>query len=54
MATKSFTSDTFIVSSETALKFRNIMDDKKKVRITKVKGHKYVTNKKEISKLLNL
>lgn len=54
MATKSFTSDTFIINDYNASKFRNIVDDKWKVKITKVRGHKKVRNKKEIEKLLNI
>ncbi len=54
MATKSFTDDTFIINKQNALKFRNIMNDTKKVRIIKVEGHKKVKDKNEIKKLLNL
>lgn len=54
MATKSFTSDTFVLNSQNASKFRNIMDNEKKVRITKVNGHKTVKSKKAIKDLLNL
>lgn len=54
MATKSFTSDTFIVNGQNALKFRNIMDNDEKIRIKKVNGHKKVTNRKAIKELLNL
>lgn len=54
MATKSFTSDTFIVNDQNASMFRNIMDDDKKVIITKVKGHKKVKQKDMIKKLLNI
>lgn len=38
MATKSFISDTFIVNDDNASKFRNIITDKRKVKITKVQG----------------
>ncbi len=54
MATKSFTSDTFVLNNQNALKFRNIMDDDKKIRITKVNGHKTVKSKKAIKDLLKL
>lgn len=54
MATKSFTSDTFILNNQNALKFHDIMNDDKKIRITKVKGHKVVKSKKAIKELLNL
>lgn len=54
MATKSFTSDTFVVSGQNALKFRNIMKNEKKVRITKVEGHKKVKSKSGIKELLKL
>lgn len=54
MATKSFTSDTFVLNNDNAAKFRNIMSNEKKVHITKVKGHKTVTSKKAIKELLNL
>lgn len=54
MATKSFTSDTFNINNQNALKFRNIMDNDKKVRITKVNGHKTVKTKKAIKELLKL
>lgn len=54
MATKSFTSDTFVLDNNNASKFRNIMDCKEKVRIAKVKGHKTITSKKGITELLNL
>ena len=54
MATKSFTSDTFNINNQNALKFRNIMDNDKKIRITKVNGHKTVKTKKAIKELLKL
>lgn len=54
MATKSFTSNTFVLNNQNALKFRNIMNDDKKVQITKVDGHKTVKSKKAIKELLKL
>lgn len=54
MATKSFISDTFIVNDDNASKFHNIINDKKKIKITKVQGHKKVKSKTEIGKLLNI
>lgn len=54
MATKSFTNDTFIIDSQNALKFRNIMNNDKKMKIVKVKGHKTVKSKKGIKELLKL
>ena len=53
MATKSFTSDTFVLNNNNASKFRNIMNSKK-VRIAKVEGHKNVTSREEIMRLLNI
>ena len=54
MATKSFTSNTFVLNNDNASKFRDIMNNKEKVRIEKVEGHKNVTTKKGIKELLNL
>lgn len=54
MATKSFTSDTFVLNNNNASKFRNIMNSKKKVRIAKVEGYKNVTSREEIMRLLNI
>ena len=50
MATKSFTSDTFVLNNNNASKFCS----KKKVRIAKVEGHKNVTSREEIMRLLNI
>ena len=54
MATKSFTSDTFVLNNNNASTFRNIMNSKKKIRIAKVEGLKNVTSREEIMRLLNI
>ena len=54
MATKSFTHNTFIVNNENAKAYSDIMNSNKKVKITKVNGHKEVKGKKAIAKLLGL
>lgn len=54
MATKSFTNKGFKIDAQNASEFHNIMNDKKKMRIRKVKGHKTVRTRREMKKLLGL
>lgn len=54
MSTKSFTNDSFIINNRNALMFRNIMNEDKKIQITKVSGHKTVKDKDKIKELLKL
>lgn len=52
MATRSFT-DSYTVSKSDMKALRNIMKDKRKIRIRKVKGHRDV-NGKDAIKMLGL
>lgn len=54
MATKSFTNNTFELNNSNALKFHNIMNNKKKVKIVKVENHKTVTDRNEIRRLFGI
>lgn len=53
MATKSFT-DTYVIERKDASLFRNIMNTDKKVKISKVNGHKDVKSKEAIKKLMGI
>lgn len=52
MATRSFT-DTYVIGRKDVKKFHNIMNNKKDIKLEKVKGHKDVKGK-AILKLLNI
>ncbi len=53
MATRSFT-DTYVIDREDVDRYHNIMNNKKKAKITKVMGHKDVKSKKSIMNMLGI